>query len=142
MTAACREACCSVTPRFTVADLFERGFRRNRTAPFAIEGGAIADVEGNSARFSVTLDGTKLADLRFRVSSCTTLIAYSEALAQLLRGLDAGLAAQFTPHELVAALPGVPALKQNRAVLAVAALRAALVVAHTNSIAQKGGNAR
>ena len=142
MTAACREACCSVTPRFTVADLFERGFRRNRTAPFAIEGGAIADVEGNSARFSVTLDGTKLADLRFRVSSCTTLIAYSEALAQLLRGLDAGLAAQFTPRELVAALPGVPALKQNRAVLAIAALRAALVAAHTNSIAHQGGNAR
>jgi len=30
MTAACREACCSVTPRFTVSELFERGFRRNR----------------------------------------------------------------------------------------------------------------
>ena len=38
MTATCREACCSVTPRLTVAELFERGFRRNREAPRAIAG--------------------------------------------------------------------------------------------------------
>jgi len=126
MTAACREACCSVTPRFTVAELFERGFRRNRASPFAIEGETIKDAEDNSARFSVEFDGGRLAGIRFRVSSCTTLIAYSEALAELLSGLDAGLAAQFAPRELVGALPGVPVLKQNRAVLAVAAFRSAL----------------
>ena len=129
MTAACRESCCSVTPRFTVAELFERGYRRGRAAPFDIEGDAVTDAEGNSARFSIALDGTRLAEIRFRTSSCTTLIAYGEALAELLPGLDAGLAAQFTPVELVAALPGVPSLKQNRAVLAVAAFRAALLVA-------------
>jgi len=139
MTAACREACCSATPRFTVAELFERGFRRNRATPFNIEGGAINDAEGNTARFSLALNQSKLSELRFRVSSCTTLIAYCEALAELLHGRDAGLAAQFTPRELVAALPGVPALKQSRAVLAVAALRAALVAAQTNSTAHQGG---
>jgi len=37
MTAACREACCSVTARLTVGDLFERGFRRNRAAPLSID---------------------------------------------------------------------------------------------------------
>ena len=133
MTAACREACCSVTPRFTVAELFERGFRRNRAALFATEGETIRDAEGNSARFSVEFDGGRLAGIRFRVSSCTTLIAYSEALAELLSGLDAGLAAQFAPRELVSALPGVPVLKQNRAVLAVAAFRAALHKVQTPS---------
>ena len=35
MTATCREACCSVTPRLTVAELFERGFRRNRAGAAA-----------------------------------------------------------------------------------------------------------
>jgi NifU-like protein involved in Fe-S cluster formation len=139
MTAACREACCSVTPRFTVAELFERGFRRNRATPFDIEGSVVADAEGNYARFSLAIERSKLTGLSFRVSSCTTLIAYSEALAELLHGLDAGLAAQFTPRELVAALPGVPALKQGRAVLAVAALRAAFIAAETNSIAHQGG---
>ena len=126
MTAACREACCSVTPRFTVAELFERGFRRNRAEPLALEGDTVADAEGNSARFSVALDGGRLSDIRFRASSCTTLIAYSEVLAELLTGFDATMAADYAPQDLVAALPGVHPLKQNRAVLAVAALRAAL----------------
>jgi NifU-like protein involved in Fe-S cluster formation len=142
MTAACREACCSVTPRFTVSEMFERGFRRNRAEPFALQGNAVADAEGNSARFSIALDGIKLAELRFRASSCTTLIAYSEALAELLPGLEMSLAAQFTPQELAAALPGVHPLKQNRAVLAVAALRAALLAAQSNSLVSEGGVAR
>ena len=36
ITAACREACCSVTPRLTVSELFERGFRRSRTPPYSV----------------------------------------------------------------------------------------------------------
>ena len=131
MTAACREACCSVAPRFTVAELFERGFRRSRLAPLDVEGEAVSDAENNAVRFSLALDGTRLDEIRFRASSCTTLIAYSQALAELFSGHDAAIAAHFTPRELAAALPGVPALKQNRAVLAVAAFRAALHAAQT-----------
>jgi NifU-like protein involved in Fe-S cluster formation len=133
MTAACREACCSATPRFTVSELFERGFRRGRLAPFDIEGETIEDGEGNAARFSIALDGARLAGIGFRTSSCTTLIAYSEALAELFAGHDAALAAYFTPQELVAALPGVHPLKQSRAVLAVAAFRAALHAAQSSN---------
>jgi NifU-like protein involved in Fe-S cluster formation len=127
MTATCREACCSVTPRFTVSELFERGFRRIRAEPLALQGETIRDAEGNTASFSLSLVTGRIAELRFRASACTTLIAYSEALAELLPGLDAGLAAHFTPAELVAAVPGVHPLKKTRAVLAVAALRAALL---------------
>ncbi len=129
MTAACREACCSAAPRFTVADLFERGYRRNRAEPLAVEGQAIADAEGNHARFSISLNADKIAEIRFRASSCTTLIAYSEALAELLAGFDAAMAAQYAPRDLVDALPGVHPLKRNRAVLAITALRAALLAA-------------
>jgi NifU-like protein involved in Fe-S cluster formation len=139
LTATCRETCCSVTPRFTVAELFERGFRRNRTAPFATEGEAVRDAEGNSARFSIEFEGATLSDIRFHVSTCTTLIAYSEALAELLPGLDAGLAAHFTAQDLVGALPGVPVLKQPRAVLAVAAFRAALLAAQSHQSIQRRG---
>jgi NifU-like protein involved in Fe-S cluster formation len=139
MTAACREACCSVAPRFTVAELFERGYRRNRAEPLALEGETVADAEGNNARFSVDLDGGRLAEIRFRTSSCTTLIAYSEALAELLAGFDAAMAAQYAPQDLVAALPGVHPLKQNRAVLAVAALRAALLRIPTDEQILEGG---
>jgi NifU-like protein involved in Fe-S cluster formation len=139
MTAACREACCSVTPRFTVSELFERGFRRNREAPLPLEGETVKDAEGNTARFSVEIDDGHLDDARFRASSCTTLIAYCEAIAELAPGFSIEIAAQITPSELIAALPGVPALKQNRAVLAIAAFRAALLVAHSRQSDHQGG---
>jgi hypothetical protein len=126
MTAACREACCSTTPRFTVSELFERGFRRARLTPFEIEGESVPDAEGNAARFSLALDGAQLAGIRFRTSSCTTLIAYCEALCELFAGRDSALAALFTPQQLIAALPGVHPRKHDRAVLAVAAFRSAL----------------
>jgi len=142
VTAACREACCSVAPRFTVAELFERGYRRNRAEPLALEGETVADAEGNSARFSVALDGDRIAELRFRASSCTTLVAYSEALAELLAGFDATMATQYAPQDLIAALPGVHPLKQSRAVLAVAALRAALLKIPSNEPILEGGVAR
>jgi hypothetical protein len=139
MTAACREACCSVTPRFTVSELFERGFRRSRAEPFPIEGETVRDAEGNTARFSIEAEDGYVAGLRFRASSCTTLIAYCEALAELAPDFRIEIAGQFTPGELIAALPGVPALKQNRAVLAIAAFRAALLAAHSRPTEHQGG---
>jgi NifU-like protein involved in Fe-S cluster formation len=130
MTPACREACCSATPRFTVSELFERGFRRNRAEPFPIVGEQVRDAEGNSAQFSIELENDTLIDVRFHASSCATLIAYCEAIAELIPGFDTEIAGHITPTELIEALPGVPALKQNRAVLAIAAFRAALFAAH------------
>lgn len=130
MTAACRAACCSATPRFTVSELFERGFRRKRQAPLAIEGEPVKDADGNMAQFSLDIKDDTLVDARFCASSCTTLIAYCEAIAEIVPGFSTEIAAHITPSELVAALPGVPALKQNRAVLAIAAFRAALLAAH------------
>jgi hypothetical protein len=45
-SATCREACCGATPRLTVSELFERGFRRRRAAPLPIEGARCSDVTG------------------------------------------------------------------------------------------------
>src|SRR5262245_19787838 len=129
MTAPCREACCSVTPRLTVSDLFERSFRRNRTAPLPIEVAPFADADGNTARFSVDVTGDTIAGVSFRASSCATLIAYCEFLAEVTPGFRLDIASAFTAASLVEALPGVPALKRARAVLAVAAFRAALAQA-------------
>ena len=110
----------------TVSELFERGFRRNRAAPLTIEGAAFTDAEGNTARFSVDVTGETIAAVSFRASSCATLIAYCEYLADVMPGFRLDIASAFTATGLVEALPGVPALKRTRAVLAVAAFRAAL----------------
>jgi NifU-like protein involved in Fe-S cluster formation len=129
MTATCREACCSVTPRHTVSELFERGFRRNRAAPLPIEGAQLTDAEGNTARFSIDVADGKIAGAGFRATSCATLIAYCELIAEIVPGFRLDIAREMTATNLVAALPGVPALKRERAVLAVAAFRAALTTA-------------
>jgi NifU-like protein involved in Fe-S cluster formation len=136
MTATCREACCSVTPRHTVSELFERGFRRNRAAPLPIEGAQLADAEGNAAGFSIDLADGKIAGVGFRATSCATLIAYCEFIAESVRGFRLEIAGELTATNLVDALPGVPALKRERSVLAVAAFRAALTTA--SSIEQIG----
>src|SRR5689334_15450897 len=112
MTALCREACCSVTPRLTVSELFERGFRRNRAAPLPIEGAAFTDADGNTACFSVDVTGEAIAAVSFRGSSCATLIAYCEYLAEVTPGLRLDIASAFTATSLVEALPGVPAFKR------------------------------
>jgi NifU-like protein involved in Fe-S cluster formation len=128
MTATCREPCCA-KPRMTVGELLERGLRRNRAAPLAIEGDACGDAEGNRARFSVATSGGKVAAVGFRATSCATLIAYGEWIAETAPGLRLELAAGLSARNLVDALPGVPALKRERAVLAVAAFRSALAKA-------------
>ena len=126
MTAACRESCCSVDPRLTVDELFARGFRRNREAPLSVEGAPCKDAAGNLARFSLDVKAGKVVRVGFRVSTCATLIAYSELLAEMLPGARIELAREMSPESLVAALPGVPPLKHDRAGLAIAAFRTAL----------------
>src|SRR3982074_1925704 len=101
MTAPCRAACCSVTPRLTVSELFERGFRRNRAAPLPIEGAAFADADGNTARFRVDVTDATIAGVSFRASSCATLIAYCEYLVEVTPGFRLDIATAFTATSLV-----------------------------------------
>ncbi|HJS07751.1 MAG TPA: iron-sulfur cluster assembly scaffold protein [Pirellulales bacterium] len=110
----------------TVSELLERGLRRIRAAPLAVEGEDCADAEGNRARFSIEAAGGKVAAVGFRATTCATLIAYGELIAETTPGLRVELAAGLTARDLVDALPGVPPLKRERAVLAVAAFRSAL----------------
>ena len=129
MTATCRQPCCSVTPRLAVSELFERGFRRNRAPALAIEGAPCRDADGNTARFSLDAADGKIAAVSFRASSCATLIAYCEYVAEVVPGFHLDIARGLTATNLADAVPGVPPLKRDRAVLAVAAFRAALVAA-------------
>jgi len=126
MTASCREVCC-VKPRLTVSELFERGYRRNRAAPLPVEGAQCADTDGNTARFSMVIADGKIARIGFRATTCATLIAYCEYVAEIVAGFSLEIAKELTAAELVASVPGVPPLKQNRAILAIAAFRAAVV---------------
>jgi hypothetical protein len=126
MTAVCREACCSVTPRLSVTELFQRGFARNRAAPLPLRGAARGDAEGNRAEFSLRLAAGRIAALGFRATTCATLIAYCELIAETVPGFSLAIAREFSAADLVDALEGVPAQKHGRAALAISAFRAAL----------------
>jgi NifU-like protein involved in Fe-S cluster formation len=129
MTATCRQACCNMTPRLTVVELFERGFRRNREASRAIVGAACSGAEDNTAVFSLDVADGKISAVGFHASCCATLIAYCEYIAEIAPGFRLELARDLTAANLVNGVPGVPALKHDRAVLAIAAFRAALSAA-------------
>lgn len=126
---SCAGACCGNTPRRVVSDLFDRGYRRNRLPPFAIEGAELRDGNDLSARFSLDFAGDTIKDIRFRAATCITLIAYCELLAELTSGKNAREAAQLSESALISALPDVPLLKRDRASLAIRAFRAALEAA-------------
>jgi len=131
MTATCRESCCSATSRLSVSELFERGFRRLRNAPLSIEGEVHSDPAGNFARFSLDVADGRIKSVGFRSSCCATLVAYCELIAESVPGARCEIAGVLTSREIIETLPGVPAYKHDRAVLAVAALRAALKVIPT-----------
>jgi NifU-like protein involved in Fe-S cluster formation len=139
MTATCLEACCSVMPRQTVTELFERGYRRNYAEPLSIRGMALTDAEGNRAEFSLELAAGRLAAIGFRATTCATLIAYSELIAETVPGFAIGIAREFSAADLIDALAGVPELKRARAALAISAFRAALDAAETRQSAKTRG---
>jgi NifU-like protein involved in Fe-S cluster formation len=110
----------------TVSELLDRGLRRMRAAPLAIEGDDYADAEGNRAQFSIETADGRVAAVGFQATTCATLIAYGELIAETAPGLRLDMAAGLTARDLIDALPGVPPLKRERALLAVVAFRSAL----------------
>ncbi len=139
MTAPCREACCTPSlpspasgggiGRGTVSELFERGCRRSREAPLSVEGETCAGADDNTVSFSLDVASGKIAALRFRATCCATLIAYCEYIAEIASGFRIEIARELSAQNLIEALPGVPALKRDRAVLAIAGFRSALLAA-------------
>src|SRR5262245_16508496 len=111
MTATCREACCCVVPRLSVSELFERGYRRLRETACAIKGNVCSDAEGNSARFSIDFADGRIQRVGFRSTSCATLIAYCELIAEIVPTFSREIADGLTAKQIVNALPGVPPYK-------------------------------
>jgi NifU-like protein involved in Fe-S cluster formation len=121
-----------------VSELFDRGFRRNRAAPLAWEGAACTDADRHSARFSLNRENGAIACVGFRVSTCSTLIAYCEFIAEVVTGSPLEQALALTASDLVEGVSGVPAMRRQRAILAVAAFRAALAVVPSSAAEPQG----
>ena len=113
-----------------MSELFERGLRRNRAAPLPVQGVPCSDAEGQTAAFSLDILEDKIAAISFRASTCATLIAYCELVAETMTGRRIESDFSLTAQGLAESLPGIPPLKRDGTVLAVAAYRAALIAAN------------
>lgn len=109
----------------SVSTCFDAGWRRQREPELPYTGEAVVAADGLWARFSLSLGDGVIEQARFRAASCVTLVAYCELLCRMITGERVATAETLSPQVLVDQLPGVPPVKQDRAVLAVAALRGA-----------------
>ncbi|MEK6620471.1 MAG: iron-sulfur cluster assembly scaffold protein [Chloroflexota bacterium] len=105
--------------------------------------GAVADPDGKGSdvnpscgdRTTITLrigDG-HVAEARFRTFGCAAAIASASALTERVVGRTAEEARALEPADLIATLGGLPARKEGCALMAVGALRAALVDAQVRA---------
>jgi hypothetical protein len=97
-----------------------------------VSGAPVSDVDGNRAVFSVVFVSGRIAAVDFRCTTCTTLVALCEHLAELVIGLDAQAALGIQADTLLALHPDIPDARRPGAALALAALKSA-VAAHTTT---------
>ncbi len=77
---------------------------------------------GRVAQFALRVADGRIAGVQYRASTCATLLAYCQCLAELLRGRPLRQAARVTPWEVAERVLGVP--PQSRAHLIPAYLAA------------------
>jgi NifU-like protein involved in Fe-S cluster formation len=99
--------------------------------------GTIADPSGTGADanpscgdrtvITLTIGDGRITDVRFRTFGCTAAIASASVLTELASGLDVAAAAALEPADILNALGGLPRRKEACALMAIGALRGALL---------------
>jgi len=120
----------------TVYDYFHQAMRNSGKVLTDRQSKLLFGEENNCAAFEVQHCGGKISDVRFKCTTCVTLVAFCEHIAELARGMNIAEAREIAPETLLKLHPEVPAQLANRADLASAAFRAALP--NTASESKKG----
>jgi nitrogen fixation protein NifU and related proteins len=82
---------------------------------------------GDRTTITVRIADGRVAEARFRTFGCTAAIASASALTELATGRSVAEASELAPADVLNALGGLPTRKEACALMAVGALRAALV---------------
>ncbi len=121
------QCCGSAARSLTIIDHIERGLARRRRPPLPVAGDPQQDAEGRYVRFSLAVADGAVTAAGFEATTCVTLVAYCERLAELVTGCPvAGGAEWMQSVNLAASLPQVPPHKRCLSELAVAGLESAL----------------
>ncbi len=92
-------------------------------------GERVRTADGANVQFALDSRDDLVQSIRYRSSSCATLVAYAEVLGDLVSGASLGALARITPTTLIDALPGVPASRRDRARAVARAAWSALAAA-------------
>lgn len=90
---------------------------------------------GDRTTITLRVADARIAELRFRTFGCTAAIASASVLTELAAGLSVEDAARLEPADVLNALGGLPARKEACALMAIGALRGALVDARVRATA-------
>lgn len=90
---------------------------------------------GDRTVITVAISDGHVRSVRFRTFGCTAAIASASVLTELAAGLPVEDAARLEPADILNALGGLPARKESCALMAIGALRAALVDARVRATA-------
>lgn len=88
---------------------------------------------GDRTAITVRLAEGRIAEARFRTFGCVAAIASASLLTDMVRGRTVREARELEPGDVIAALGGLPGRKHGCALMAVGALRAALVDAEVRA---------
>ena len=110
----------------TIYDYFERACRRSLDDVGGVAGETVRDEDANCAAFRIELRAGRIAEVSYRCTSCTTLIALCEHLSELVTGLDARAVLDMQPETLLELHPEIPEAKRPAAALALKALQCAV----------------
>jgi nitrogen fixation NifU-like protein len=90
---------------------------------------------GDRTTITLRVVGGHVSEVRFRTFGCTAAIAAASVLTELAGGLPVDEAARLEPADVLNALGGLPPRKEPCALMAVAALRGALLDARVRATA-------
>ncbi len=88
---------------------------------------------GDRTVITLTIGDGAVREVRFRTFGCTAAIASASILTELVTGLGTAAAAALEPADVLNALGGLPQRKEACALMAVGALRAALLDARVRA---------
>lgn len=88
---------------------------------------------GDRTVITLTIEEGLLRDVRFRTFGCTAAIASASVLTEVATGLDAEAALKLMPADILNALGGLPERKEPCALMAIGALRGALLDARVRA---------
>jgi len=117
----------------TVYHYFQQALRNSSNVLTDLQSVLVSDENGNCAAFEVNQCEGKVTRVRFKCTTCMTLVALCEHIAELAQGNSIAEAWEIDCKMLLQLHPEVPARLRNRADLASKAFHGAIEKSYRES---------